>query len=293
MKIIVLGATGLLGSEVFAKLGTLNQQQLLGTSSRQIQGFLKFDVLTDQISQFLYKHTPTHIINCIGLVPQKIHNTNLLDYSHKMVEINSIFPRKLSTFAALSNTQLIQIRTDCVFYGKTGNYKESSFRLPNSIYGASKLFGEVSRVNQHHIRASIVGHKPEDSVSLFGWFRNLPIGAVVDGYTNHHWNGITTSVFARLSAGLIQMGRNNSTLAHLVPAGSLSKYEMLLIFQSLLNRNDIQVNPSQTKRRVDRRLTTNDEKSNRYLWELAGYSSIPNVQKMLEIELSEQLIKYR
>lgn len=293
MKIVVLGATGLLGGEVFSELHAQKCRNLLGTSSHQLQGFLKFNILSDHISEFLTEQAPTHVINCTGLIPQKMSKIDPVDYAHKMLKINAKFPRELSFFAKRSNIQLIQIRTDCVYNGKSGRYTENSCKLPNSIYGASKLIGETTGINQHHIRTSIVGYQPTESVSLLGWFRNLPEGAIVNGYTNHHWNGVTTSIFARVSAGLIHTSRSKSTESHLVPSGSLSKYEMLLIFRTLLNREDIQINPLQAKSSVDRRLCTIDVDTNRHLWELAGYSSIPNIRTMLEKELSEQINRYK
>lgn len=289
MKTLVFGATGLLGREVFRELRNRGISDLHGTSTKSDSDFLQFNVLSDDLFRFLLQHKPTHIVNCIGRIPQNSKNLSGVEYIQQMFKVNSIFPRRLSTLAVKFNAQLIQIRTDCVYSGISGDYKEDSLRSPRDIYGISKALGEVTGFNQQHIRSSIVGYHPNDTTSLFGWFRNLPDSSIVDGYTNHLWNGVPTSIFARLSSNLLLIGGGSSFQTHLVPANGVSKYEMLLLFKKILGRYDIKINPVQSPKKSNRTLNTMNPKTNRYLWELAGYDFVPKIEFLLEREISAQI----
>ena len=292
MKIIVLGASGLLGFEVFDELNRSFPNSVLGTSTKEKNSLLKFDSSTDRLSDLVREHKPSHVVNCIGLIPQKVTHLSGYQITKKMILLNSLLPRELTRFAQENEFQLIQIRTDCVFSGRKGNYSEKSRRVPNSVYGISKFMGEARGQNQNHIRTSIIGHKPLDSHSLFGWFKNLPESAVISGFTNHLWNGVPTSVFARLSSALIAFPQKTSLEAHLVPSGWMSKYDLLVLFQAILNRHDVKIVPVQTSTRIDRRLSTIDTSINEHLWQLAGFQSAPDIRELIEKEISEQLLKH-
>ena len=289
MKTLVFGATGLLGREVFRELRNQGLSDLHGTSTKSDSDFLQFNVLSDDLFSFLMAHKPTHIVNCIGIIPQNSNHMSGVEYIRQMFKVNSIFPRRLSALAEKFNAQLIQIRTDCVYSGICGDYKEDSLKSPRNIYGISKTLGEVTGLNQQHIRSSIVGYHPNDSTSLFGWFRNLPNSSIVNGYTNHLWNGVPTSTFARLSSNLLLTGGGSSFQTHFVPANGVSKYEMLLLFRNILGRHDIKINPVKSPRKSDRTLNTINPKINRHLWELAGYDFVPKIEILLEREISTQI----
>ena len=64
----------------------------------------------------------------------------------------------------------IQIGTDCVFSGNTGNYVESSFQDAEDVYGKSKIGGEVVHNYKKVVRASIVGPEVGEGKSLLYWF---------------------------------------------------------------------------------------------------------------------------
>ena len=242
---------------------------------------VKLDVNKDDVYDLLRDLVPTHIVNCIGKIPQKNLNSKAINRFQAMFSLNTILPRKLSRWAMKNEATLIQIQTDCVFTGAHGNYDEKSTRYSTDLYGLSKIFGEFKGKSQVNIRTSIVGHSAQDSSSLLGWFRNLPQNSTVNGFTNHFWNGVTTNVFAKLTEGLITSGNYTSLNSHLVPKNSLSKYEMLEIFKEVFDRSDISITPVAAPKPVDRRLSTRNSKLNEDLWSLAGFESVPDVRDLL------------
>ena len=280
-KVLVLGASGLLGSTVYKKLTDNKSLETIGTSTKEDKLFVKFNIFEDNLFEILKRICPTHIVNCIGKIPQKKLHSGVVNRFQSMIYLNTFFPQKISLWAMRNQVKLIQIQTDCVFRGSRGNYNEDSIKFPTDLYSFSKILGEFGCNSQVNIRTSIVGDSAEDSSSLFGWFRNLPKNSKVNGFTNHLWNGSTTSVFAQLTEGLINSEDYKSINAHLVPRNSLSKFEMLKIFKEILNRSDILIKPIASPKPIDRRLATKNQKLNEELWSLAGFKSVPDISDLL------------
>ena len=132
-----------------------------------------------------------------------------------------------------------------------------------------------------NIRCSIVGPDVK-AVSLFEWVRSQPIGATLNGYSDHFWNGVTTEVFANLAKGIIETKSWKHGMFHFVPKDSVSKYELVQLIANRLGRKDLTVIETETGKRVDRRLATDFPEFNKHLWKLAGYSKIPTIAQMVE-----------
>ena len=153
-KILILGVTGLLGNTLFRYLSTNKKLNVIGTyrSKKKIKFFKKtnpekFKFIGNNKNNFIKKikkiyinEKPDFIVNCIGVVKQKVKSKN----TDTTLFTNSTFPHLLSNMVRKNlNTKLIHISTDCVFSGKEGNYTEDDFSDAKDIYGISKFFGEV------------------------------------------------------------------------------------------------------------------------------------------------------
>ena len=162
--------------------------------------------------------------------------------------------------------------------------KEDYFPDPIDIYGTTKYQGEKVP-GLHYIRCSIVGTESHGR-SLLGWFLNQPEKAVINGYRNHKWNGITTLHFAKICRGMIENDIKLSQLVHLIPADVKSKYELLVDLASEFNREDIIIVPVDAITSINRNLDTVYPGTNKYLWECAGYPEPPTIRQMIK-ELAE------
>lgn len=251
-KVTILGASGMLGQACSAKL-----------PDAYMPSRLEFDALNDE------PNFSGWIINCIGAIPQKISNYEV------MKKLNSDLPKKLSN----SNSHVIQIATDCVFSGKTGRYTETSPKDPIDDYGKTKWEGE--QTTSMKIRCSIIGPDLK-TASLFEWVRQQPEGAVINGYSDHLWNGVSTHVFAKLAKGIIEENFWTNETFHLVPANFVSKYELIKLIANRTKRFDIEIIKKTTGNSVDRTLATDYPDMNKKLWELAGYAQIPTIQEIVE-----------
>jgi dTDP-4-dehydrorhamnose reductase len=210
------------------------------------------------------------IVNCIGAIPQKKPDFETL------VKVNHHFPHLV---AAETSARVIQIATDCAFSGDRGGYHEASHKDARDEYGITKIAGEVQSFM--NLRCSIIGPELTGKKSLYEWVNNQPQGTRLDGYVNHFWNGVTTDAFARVVKGVITNDLFYRGMHHLIPADSVSKYQLLNMIAERLGRADLEITPKITER-VDRTLTTRHEILNQVLWNHAGYEQPPTIKEMIE-----------
>ena len=141
---------------------------------------------------------PQIVINCVGLIKQISAANDVL----QAIPINTLLPHRLAKLTKVINTRLILISTDCVFSGRTGNYKEADTADCTDLYGRSKLLGEI--LDQNHvltIRTSIIGHELRGGHSLVSWF--LKQKGSVTGYAKAIYSGLPTIELATIIHDLI------------------------------------------------------------------------------------------
>lgn len=78
----------------------------------------------------------------------------------------------------------------------------------------------------------------EAGIGIFNWF--MKSKGEINGYANSIWTGITTIELAKAIDRMIVA--DIAGIYHLVPEKSINKYELLLLFKNVFNRNDVQIN---------------------------------------------------
>ncbi len=140
MKILILGASGILGRDI-CKILKDNQISFMGSYYSNIineDNYFKFDL--EKLDEIIEDYKPTIIINCIV-------NRNVDDCENKWNEIRKInidLIEKLLTY----QIKLIHISTDYVFDGNNAPYKPNSLTNPINNYGISKLIAELRIINK-------------------------------------------------------------------------------------------------------------------------------------------------
>lgn len=288
-KVLVLGANGMIGQAVFRELD-LQGLDVMGTSRNpeNARGMLKnkslkFEAETaneESLKKLLSEFDV--VVNTLGLIKQKIDEKN--NSSRKSaIKLNSLLPTLVATAIAGSSTQVIQIATDCVFTGKTGNYDESSPHDAYDIYGKSKSLGEVSAPNFLNLRCSVVGPEQNSGKGLLNWVITQKEGEKIKGYLNHNWNGITSKTFAQIVTSEVTSRNIESGTFHIVPTGQVSKAELVKLIAEKFNRRDLIIENIDAAESVDRTLVTKYPEINQKFWKNAGFSEIPTVPEMISL----------
>ena len=110
------------------------------------------------------------------------------------------------------------------------------------VYGKTKSLGEIRAPGCLTLRCSIIGPDPVGKSGLWEWFKGQPEGKTLAGYTHHLWNGATTLQLAELCRRIITADRfqticNEAPIHHFCPNLPVSKYELLQLFRSALQKN--------------------------------------------------------
>ena len=222
MKVLILGSTGMLGhilSDYLTKLNKYNIYNLSRSSSNQKKLFI-CDVLDKKnLKKIIIEIKPEVVINCIGLLNDDAHkNPRIANL------INSILPNYLIDISKNLKFKLIQISTDCVFSGETGNYNEYSFKDAKDIYGKTKANGEFDLKGHLTLRTSFIGPDlNKDGKGLFQWI--MKQNGKVKGFSNVIWTGVTS---LELSKAIDYAISNNiDGIWNLTNEKTISKYKLL------------------------------------------------------------------
>lgn len=288
INVVVLGASGMLGSMLLRVLSKENDMNVIGTV-RNLKLKLKMNNVTWKkfnVDFFKEKELKSiisdasYIINCIGVIKPYIHDDNAIE-TERAIRINSLFPFILRNTAVESGAKVLQIATDCVYSGLKGRYNECDKHDPLDVYGKTKSLGEVYFSNIFNLRCSIIGPEQKKFLSLLEWFLRQPKNANVNGYTNHQWNGVSTLQFGKICLGVIRNEEKLPHVHHIIPKDMVTKYELLQIFAKEFNRKDITITPIQAPIVVDRTLSTMNPDLNKKLWNNAGYKETPTITEMI------------
>jgi dTDP-4-dehydrorhamnose reductase len=229
-RVLVLGATGMLGHVVARRLATgfevhsgvrdVERARRLG-----IAGELHaFDAMDGSAVDLIAALRPAAVINAVGLVKQ------LEEASRPVpaITINALFPHVLAEASASAGARLVHVSTDCVFSGELAApaaYSEDDAPDPKDLYGRSKLLGEVTAAPGLTLRTSIIGWEPERASGLLEWFASQR-GNVVNGFTGAIFSGVTTETLAAVIDTVLRDHPDLSGLYH-VSAEPISKLELL------------------------------------------------------------------
>ena len=176
------------------------------------------------------------VINCVGLLNQFAERRKA-DAAY----LNAYFPHYLAELTEGTATQVIQMSTDCVFSGKRGQYTEDDFRDGPTFYDRSKALGELEDDKNITLRTSIVGPdiKP-DGIGLLNWF--MKQNGEIEGYTRAIWTGQTTLQLAKTMEAAASEKAHG--LFNIVPDDSISKYDLLALFNRYLRKDEVRILPS-------------------------------------------------
>lgn len=241
IKILILGATGMLGNAMVRVLAEAPSLAISATS-RSTEGPSFFapalgvdfhtgvDVESDDgLARLLSDCDPDIIVNCVGLVKQLADANQVLE----AVPINTMLPHRLAQLCRAMGTRLVHVSTDCVFSGIRGGYRETDLPDARDLYGVTKWLGEVAEPHCITLRTSIIGHELRTRHGLLEWF--LSQNGSVKGFRQAIFSGVPTVELARIVRDHIIPRPDLGGLYH-VSAEPIAKYDLLRLFAAEYGR---------------------------------------------------------
>ncbi len=223
MKILVTGASGLLGSEVANYLNKVGHKvtgifnhhnRLAGSGIKKIKCDISKLSSVNSLSSKI-----DLIIHCAAMT-----NVNECEKDKKSCFLtNVIGTRNIVSLAKKLNAKLIYISTPSVFDGLTGNYRENDPPNPKNYYSLSKLLGEEAVLSYDRgfiVRTAPIGihslKRPQ--INFFEWLVNsIKNNKNIDLFSDVNFNPLSAATLAKTildindksGIGLIHIGSKN------------------------------------------------------------------------------------
>lgn len=229
-KILILGATGLIGHQVYLRLNA-NKNFVVSSVARQRKISDDTVLLDARDEHFLEKVivdiNPDIIVNCMGVLIAEANRD-----PENAIFLNSYIPQYLKNIANSFDAKLVHISTDCVFSGKKGLYTEDDIRDADDTYGRTKALGEVTESPHVTLRTSVVGPEIKEGEELFHWFMSQE--GRIKGFTKSYWSGVTSLELAKAVEWVIE--KDIQGLYHITNGIPINKYELLMLFKKYTNK---------------------------------------------------------
>ena len=241
MKILVVGASGMIGSTVLRVMSENKDWEVFGTiRSASVKHFFPAEIAErlvngvdveypDALMKVLDAIRPNVVINCAGLTKHKPEADDPLI----SLPINALMPHRLAGLCKMIGARLVHVSTDCVFSGEKGGYTETDFSDARDAYGKSKAMGEVYYPHTITLRTSTIGHELQSKYGLLDWF--LSQEGSCKGYKRAIFSGLPTVVFAQVIRDVVIPNVELSGLYH-VAAKPINKFELLKMISSVYGK---------------------------------------------------------
>jgi dTDP-4-dehydrorhamnose reductase len=212
MRVLVIGASGMLGKVIFDYFSKFSQYTVYGLCRNKLeihndleQNFFYIDICNEKkFSECLKIIKPEIIINCAAIVNVDMCETDL-QYA---LMLNSEAITVIARYC--HDAKFIYISTDSVFDGKKGDYTEADVVNPLNNYSISKYYGELNTIEGFKkyliIRTNIYGFHENNGSSLVEWaLKELKNGNKIFGFEDVYFNPVYTRQLAIVIKKLIEV----------------------------------------------------------------------------------------
>ncbi|GMR10733.1 MAG: dTDP-4-dehydrorhamnose reductase [Anaerolineae bacterium] len=229
MRILITGASGLLGSNVLLASIDAGYHVTATSHSRPIRAsgaqWKAADLTVEgAAAQLLDDTQPEWVVHCAAATDVDRCEQDP-DWAFAL---NRDMAAAVAAAAGDAGASMVHISTDAVFDGGPGPHREIDPTNPINKYGESKLSGEravlAANPGAAVVRTNFYGWSPNGRTSLAEWFLgNLRAGEPCNGFTDIRFSPLLVNDLAQALFRILQGGA--SGIWHLGCTGQFSKYE--------------------------------------------------------------------
>ena len=239
MKILILGADGMIGHKMAQKFHKHNTELYLNTRSKKDfltrifpkAKIVENDFLLSDVTELLNLINPKYILNCCGITIRR----GVILNKENSIKINSELPNLISDWTRKKSSKLIQFSTDCVFSGKKGNYRDDDIPDAKDLYGSTKAKSEIGIKNTLTLRSSMIGREIFNQTELFEWLISKK-NMVIKGFSDVLYSGITTLEMSKYVYYIIDKNISISGIYN-ISSKPISKFDLLKKLKEKFNLN--------------------------------------------------------
>ncbi len=229
MRILITGASGLLGANLALEAAALGHEVTGQVHSRQLRASAFTVLIADltesgAVRRLVQQARPEWVIHCAALANLEACEQD----SELATRLNAEVPGKLAEICRQGGARLLHVSTDAVFDGWKGDYRESDLPNPQNVYAQSKLDGERAVVAADPqallARVNLFGFSPSGRRSLAEFFLyNLIAGRPVQGFIDVSFCPLLVNDIAGIFFRMLEKGLTG--LYHVFSPECLSKYD--------------------------------------------------------------------
>ncbi|MFE6921769.1 SDR family oxidoreductase [Nocardia sp. NPDC057663] len=215
MRILILGASGFVGSALHAQLG--ERHEVVGTS-RAGNGLIPVDLADADAVRAL-------VMDRIDVV---IHTAGIVDLVAAQRDPEAAYAANVAPMAALldavddAGAKLVYLSTDNVFDGTRDHYDETALRTPINVYGCTKSAAEqlvLARGGHLVARLPLVYGRSPRSDKFLARFATPTIEARTDIVCN--------PLYLPSLAPMLEHLADEKGVVHLAGSETVSRYELM------------------------------------------------------------------
>lgn len=251
-KIMVTGATGLLGRAVVKQLELTGHEVVATGFSRANDSVHMLDLtLPNAVADFISHHSPQVIVHCAAERRPDVSEQN----PQAALALNLSASQALAQAAKANHAWLIYISTDYVFDGTQPKYAEDAATHPVNFYGESKrrgeeivlntspdfavlrlpiLYGQVEKLSESAVLVLIQQLMDKRPQGIDNWAVRSPTS------TADIANAIDKLIAQHIEHSIVQ------GIYHFSAAETMTKYQMLLTLGEILQLSTAHLTPEST-----------------------------------------------
>ncbi|MFH0848876.1 MAG: dTDP-4-dehydrorhamnose reductase [archaeon] len=247
-RILVTGASGLLGSrlfEILSKDHDVTPTDVIPVPKPQAHaGFVKMDISDrDEVFRVLREFSPAVVVHAAAAT-----NVDKCETDKEWAKaINSVGTRNVAEGSAKIGAKLIYISTDYIFDGEKGYYTEEDKPNPVNHYGLTKLEGE------EHVEEACEAFAIARTSVPYGWhLKKLNFATwIIDSLTKRkkitvvsdHYNSPTfTDLLAETIQRIVQ--KDFQGIFHVSGSESINRYDFALRIADVFGLDDSLIAPT-------------------------------------------------